>query len=112
MTETIVEMVQNGLKGELLLLLFQLMVAGYILMYLKSVIINEFAYRSFRTSLNICIGTRIRVPTVAGNVDGVIIEANRRRIVIETEDTRLYIPTKTFPDRDWNLLKLKKSEGI
>ena len=87
------------------------MVAGYILMSLKSVIVNEFAYRSFRTSLNICIGTRIRVPTVAGNVDGEIIEANRRRIVIETEDTRLYIPTKTFPDRDWCLLILKSGKG-
>ncbi len=112
MTETIVEMVQNGLKGELLLLLFQLMVAGYILMSLKSVIVNEFAYRSFRTSLNICIGTRIRVPTVAGNIDGEIVKANRRRIVIETKETRLYVPTKTFSDRDWCLLKLKKSEGV
>jgi hypothetical protein len=112
MTETIVEMVQNGLKGELLLLLFQLMVAGYILMYLKSVIVNEFAYRSFRTSLNICIGTRIRIPTVAGNIDGEIVKANRRRIVIETKETRLYVPTKTFSDRDWCLLKLKKSEGV
>ncbi len=112
MTETIVEMVQNGLKGELLLLLFQLMVAGYIIMSLKAVIINEFAYRSFRTSLNICIGTRIRIPTVAGNIDGEIVKANRRRIVIETKETRLYVPTKTFSDRDWNLLKLKKSEGI
>ena len=112
MSETIVEMVQNGLKGELLLLLFQLMVAGYILMYLKSVIVNEFAYRSFRTSLNICIGTRIRIPTVAGNIDGEIVEANRRRIVIETKETRLYVPTKTFSDRDWCLLKLKKSEGV
>ena len=112
MSETVVEMVQNGLKGELLLLLFQLMVAGYILMSLKSVIVNEFAYRSFRTSLNICIGTRIRIPTVAGNIDGEIVKANRRRIVIETKETRLYIPTKTFSDRDWCLLKLKKSEGV
>ena len=111
MSETVVEMVQNGLKGELLLLLFQLMVAGYILMYLKSVIVNEFAYRSFRTSLNICIGTRIRIPTVAGNIDGEIVKANRRRIVIETKETRLYVPTKTFSDRDWCLLKLKKSGG-
>ncbi len=89
----------------LLFTLFQLMAVGYILIYLKSLIVSEFAYRSFRNSLNICINTWVRVPTTTGHVDGQIVEVDRKRIVVETEDTRLYIPTKTFPDRDWYLVR-------
>lgn len=105
MIETITQMIQDGLKLDLVFTLVQLMVVAYVLMFLKAVIVNEFAWRSFRGSLNICINTRVRISTYTGNVDGQIVEANRTRIVVETDDTRVYIPTKTFPDRDWHLLK-------
>ncbi len=105
MNDTVIQLVQDGLKWELLFTLIQLMVAAYVVIYLKAVIVNEFAWRSFRSSLNICINTWVRIPTPTGHMDGQIVEANRRRIIVETKETRIYIPTKTFPDRDWYLLR-------
>ncbi len=105
MIETITQMVQDGLKLDLLFTLLQLMVAIYVLMLIKAFIVNEVAWRSFRSSLNICMGTWVRVSTTTGHVDGQIVEANRKCIIIKTDDTRIHIPTKTFPDRDWTLLR-------
>lgn len=105
MIETITQMIQDGLKLDLLFTLVQLMVAAYALMLVKAFIVNEVAWRSFKGSLNICMGTWVRTTTSKGHVDGQIVEANRKCIIIETTETRIHIPTKTFPDRDWSLLK-------
>ncbi len=91
MIETITQMIQDGLKLDLLFTLFQLMVAVYILMLVKAFIVNEVAWYSFKSSLNICINTWVRITTPVEKMDGRIVEANRRYIVVETKDTRIYI---------------------
>jgi len=45
------------------------------------------------------------MPTSDRFVDGQIQSANMWFIEVVTEETRIYIPTKTFPDRDWVILK-------
>lgn len=101
-------MVQGGLKLELVYLLVQLMVVGYLIIWIKSLLTNEFAWRRFKGNINIGKHSRIRITLPSGHVDGEIIEANRRVITIDTGETFVFIPTKTFPDRDWALVKQSK----
>ena len=59
MEKTVMELV-GGLKWEILFMLFQCMLVGYIILTIKAFIVNEFAYRKFRNSLFISVGTSIR----------------------------------------------------
>ncbi len=102
--DTIKGMVEGGLKWELMFSLFQLMVVGYVLMTLRSVIVNEVSWRCFRGSSSISLGTWIHIPTPTGFEDGQITSANRRRIAIKTKKGLVYMPMRTFQDRDWYLL--------
>ena len=99
------EMVEGGLEWHLLFTLFQLMVVGYIVIAIKSFLFNEFAWRKFKGSLVIGIGARVRLSNEAGHTVGKIISANRSTIKIETDDAIIYIPTKKFPDKEWEVLK-------
>ena len=110
--DTVKEIIEGGLKWELLFTLFQLMLGAYVLMYLKSLIINEVAWRCFRGSSSISLGTWIRIPRATGYEDGQITSANRRRIAIKTKHGLVYMPMKTFPDRDWYLLDIGPTRGI
>ena len=68
-------------------------------------IVSFVAWLKLKNSLYICLGTWVRIPTSDKYVDGQIQSANMTYIEIITKDTRIYIPTKTFPDRDWVILK-------
>jgi|TARA_R100001530_G_scaffold21339_1_gene17598 hypothetical protein len=99
------QMVRGGLEWELLFTLFQLMVVAYVVIAIKSFLLNEHAWRKFKGSLVIGIGARIRLTNEAGSVDGKIVSANRTSLKIETEDAIVYIPTKKFPEKEWMVLK-------
>ncbi|MAF51028.1 MAG: hypothetical protein CMH64_02960 [Nanoarchaeota archaeon] len=106
-SNVIKEIVTSGLQWEMLFTLFQLMVVGYIIIYLRSFLFNEFAWRKFKSSLVIGIGARVRLYNEAGSVDGRIISANRSTIKIETKgkDAVIYVPTKKFPEKEWVVLR-------
>ena len=59
MEKTVMELV-GGLKWEILFMLFQCMLVGYIILTIKAFIVNEFAYRKFRNSLFISVGVMVR----------------------------------------------------
>lgn len=102
---TIKNMVEGGLQVELVFTLLQLMVVGYVLILLKTALVNEFAWVRFKSNINIGKHSRIRIFHASGFVDGVVVSANRRVITIETDKTFIFIPTNTFSDREWVLVK-------
>jgi hypothetical protein len=105
MDKTILDMIEGGLKPELMFTLCQLLLAAYLVMFLRNRIINELAWRQFKCSLVIGINTRVRLATSSGHVDGQIISASRTSIKVETEDAIVYIPTKEFSSTSWVVLK-------
>ena len=107
MSDTLFTMVQDGLKLEMVYLLIQLMLVAYIIIWIKSILINEFAWRKFKNNINIGKHSQIRLALSNGHIDGEIVDANRRVITVDTGDTFVFIPTKTFPDKVWTLVKMK-----
>lgn len=93
------------INPQMIFLMLQFLVVLWAAAAIKNWIGSQIAWWDFRTSLDISLGTHVGVSTSTGRIDGRIVSANRSRIIIETDDLRVYIPTKTFPDRDWILLK-------
>lgn len=105
MDELIQDMLLHGLNVNAVFTLAILMLSFFIILSIKNLISGLIAFQSFRSSMHICIGVWIRINTTNGPVEGRIIDANRKQITIETCDAYVYIPTKSFPERDWTLLK-------
>lgn len=105
MEKTILSMVEGGLKWEFIFTLMQLMLVAYVILLLRSMLINELAWRKFKSSLVIGINTRIRLNTPSGYVDGQIIQASRNSIKVDIGDAIVYIPMKSFPNKEWIVVK-------
>jgi len=93
------------INWKLIFSIIQGSMAFFIVLWLKNMIVSFSAWLKFKNSMNICLGTWVRMPTSDSYVDGQIQSANMRFIEINTKKTRIFIPTKTFPDRDWAILK-------
>jgi len=94
-----------SVNWKLMFSIIQGAIAFFIVLWVKNLIVSFSAWIRFKNSLYICLGTWVRLPTSDGYVDGQVQSANMRFIEISTKETRIYIPTKTFPDRDWVILK-------
>ena len=95
----------GSVDWNLLLPLIQAMVVFFLVLWIKNYIVSLYAWFQFKGSLNIGYGTWVRLPTSSSYVDGQITQANRHVIRVDTPELRIFIPTKTFRDRDWALLK-------
>ena len=100
-----VKNIVDSVDWKLMVPIVECMFAFYIMLWAKNYIISLHAWLSFKSSLNICLGTWVRIDSYTGFVDGQIKFANRTVIVVETKDLSIFIPTKTFRERDWVLLK-------
>jgi hypothetical protein len=95
----------TSINWKLMFTIIQGAVAFFIILWIKNFIVAFVAWLKFKNSLYICLGTWVRIPTSDNYVDGQIQSATMRYIEIVTKYTRIYIPTKTFPDRDWVIVK-------
>jgi len=95
----------GSLDWILLLQLIQAMIVFFIVIWVKNYVVSLHAWLSFKGSLNIGYGTWVRIPISDTYVDGQITQANRHVIRVDTPELRIFIPTKTFRERDWALLK-------
>jgi len=103
-TKPVTDLVAS-LNWNLLFPLIQAMIVFFIVIWIKNYVVSLHAWLSFKGSLNIGYGTWVRLPTSNSFVDGQITQANRHVIRVDTPELRIFIPTKTFRDRDWALLK-------
>ncbi|KPA08938.1 hypothetical protein MHK_010857 [Candidatus Magnetomorum sp. HK-1] len=94
-----------SLNWNLLLPLIQAMVVFFLVIWVKNYVVSLHAWLNFKGSLNIGYGTWVRLPTSNSYVDGQITQADRHIIRVDTPELRIFIPTKTFRERDWALLK-------
>lgn len=105
MEKTILEMVQGGVSVDLLLLLLQLIIAAFVVLWLKGWIKSTWAWFKFKKSTMISIGTPMIV-TINGatTVQGKIVSANKSNIVIANENERAVIKTTKFVSGDYDWL--------
>jgi len=94
-----------SINWKLMFTIIQGAIAFFLVLWIKNFLVALVAWLRFKNSLYMCLGTWVRIPTSDSYVDGQIQSANIRFIEIVTKETRIYIPTKSFPDRDWVLLK-------
>jgi hypothetical protein len=100
-----VNQIVASINWKLMFTIIQGAIAFFFVLWIKNFIVALVAWLRFKNSLYICLGTWVRMPTSDKYVDGQIQSANMRYIEVVTKDTRIFIPTKTFPDRDWVILK-------
>ena len=100
-----IQAVVQSLDWTIIVTVVQGMIVFFLAIWIKNFVVNYHAWLNFKGSMNICLGTWVRLPTATGHVDGQIVEANRNVIRIDTPDLKIFIPTKSFRDRDWVLLK-------
>jgi hypothetical protein len=94
-----------SINWKLMFTIIQGAIAFFIVIWLKNLVISFSAWLKFKNSMHICLGTWVRFQTSEKYVDGQILSANMRFIEVNTKETRIFIPTKSFPDRDWTILK-------
>jgi len=71
----------------------------------ESLAIKIVAWRDFKNNLNISIGTRLRLSTSTGFIDGNIIQADYKRITVLCDEVKVFIPTKDFSSTTWTVVK-------
>ena len=103
-TKPVTDLVAS-VNWNLILPLIQAMVVFFLVLWIKNYIVSLYAWFQFKGSLNIGYGTWVRLPTSNSHVDGQITQANRHVIRVDTPDLRIFIPTRSFRERYWTLLK-------
>jgi hypothetical protein len=103
--DLIVNILHNGIKPKYIFPVIQVILSAYIIMHIRSLLVREVAYRKFRSNMNMSVGTKIRVYNESGHIDGRIVSVNRCTIKVVSEKITMLIPTKTFPNRDWIIIK-------
>jgi len=105
MDSAVLNLLEHGFSMKLFLQLIGLMIAFLVVLGIKDFLTSLYEYRKFKGSMDVGRGTWIRLPTPVGHVDGQITQANRSHVVVDTIDTRIHLPMKSFRERDWILLK-------
>ena len=81
----------------------------YIMMIMHNYICTIIALRCVTSSFRISKNCKMRFRSHTNNEskydDGILIEIDRRRVVIEFEETIMSIPTTKFVKMDWNIVK-------
>lgn len=108
--ENIVSSFLTNVDFELLIELASFLIAIFLGITIKNKIQKIIAFRSFKNSMNVGIGTWVRMPTAVGHIDGKIIRADAKRIVIETDVSYIYVPTIEFSSKTWQILKYYKEK--
>ena len=106
--DLIVNILQNGIKPKYIFPVIQVIIAAYVILQIRTLLVREIAYRKFKGNMNISVGTKIRLYNEAGFDDGRIIAVNRCVIKIISDKLTILIPTKTFPNRDWVIINGNK----
>jgi len=85
----------------------QAVIAGVSTFSAKQFASSLLEWFKFKSSVRLGIGTSIRRPTPVGYDDGVIIDFNRKHIIIQFKDYIFLKAIKDFDQQDWAILKDK-----
>ena len=103
------QVVMNLLKSDVfitfLLAGFTLLLVAGIGLWVNSFMTRFLAYLKFKGSMLISHGVTIRHGTSTGSFDAKVKDCNMSHIISDADEGTLLIPTKTFPDRDWFIVK-------
>ena len=112
MDRAILDIVQGGLTLESLVLVLQLIVAAFFVLAIKGWIMKTWAWRTFRNSTVLGVGSLV-VVCVNGTYtfEGEIVSANKGRVSVSDGATTVFVPTTEFIKRDWTVKRPQK-EGL
>ena len=104
MDQAVLDIVQNGLTLEGALLIVQLILVAFAVLWIRSWILKTLAWNIFRRSTVMGVGTKVTV-TVNGTfcVDGIVRKADKNRVVIRTGNKFIYVPTTQFIKDAWTI---------
>jgi len=100
MSEKVILDVLNQIEGRLLWLILKLILAGIILLVIKSFIESMVAYILLTSNKHLGIGVPIKVR----GVEGKIVRYGWRMIFVETVEGEEIILTKKWQNEKWTLL--------
>lgn len=105
MEQTIFDILNEGLSLSSILNLLMMGASIIVIIAAKQFAADFIAWRRFKTNLGIYIGSVIRLYNGDYVVEGKIIQANMRRIILETKNMFIMIPMADFRSRDWYVKK-------
>ena len=87
-----------------MMLVLQLIIAAFIVLWIKSWVMKTWAWSVFKKSTIMGLGSKVTA-TVNGTftVTGVVKQANKGRVMIQAGDKRVYLPTVEFVKQAWTI---------
>jgi hypothetical protein len=104
MENAVLSIFQEGLSLEALLLVAQLVLSAFAVLWIRGWILKTLAWNAFRRSTVMGIGTKVTV-TVNGTFSlvGTVLRADKNRVVIKSGDKKVFIPTTKFIQEAWTI---------
>lgn len=104
MENAVLSIFQKGLNLESALLLAQLVLTAFAVLWIRGWILKTLAWNAFRRSTVMGIGTKVTV-TVNGTFSlvGMVLRADKNRVVVKSGDKMVYIPTTRFIQEAWTI---------
>ena len=108
MEKIALDLINNGLQLTLVWTLVQLMITFFVIIFLKSVVSEYFAYRKVRSNKRIALGAWLRID----ETDCKIIAIDPSRVLLEGKDVIVDLPIKRFLLMQKWILKKSPDIGI
>jgi hypothetical protein len=104
MEQAFLDIAQGGITAQSIVLIIQLVVAAFLVLWIKGWIAKTWAWHKFQKSTLVALGTEVTV-TINGAraIKGKITSANKGNVVVENDREKAVIKTAKFVggDYDW-----------
>lgn len=97
------------LVGTIVLLYLGMLLRDYVI---RDYLLSLKKWRTYKAQLNLCIGSVVKMPTSSGFIEGKIVRANHKRVVLEVNETIKFIPTERFMEKEINVLEHGEDSAV
>jgi len=104
--EYLFEVLQTGITLDFIFNLGLIIVSIILILYIKQKASDFVSWRQFKSNTGLSIGSVIRLFERGAIIEGRVIRADMRRIILETKDMYVMIPMHEFRNKEWFIKKV------
>ena len=110
--DQLLEVLQQGITIDFIFNLSLIVLSIIIIIWVKQKASDIVSWRNFQSNTGLSIGSVVRLYERSAIIEGRVIRANMRRIVLETPDMFIMIPMHEFRNREWFIKKTITEDNI
>ena len=110
--DQLLEVLQQGITIDFIFNLSLIVLSIIIIIWVKQRASDIVSWRNFQSNTGLSIGSVVRLYERSAIIEGRVIRANMRRIVLETPDMFIMIPMHEFRNREWFIKKTIIEDNI